>query len=154
MRTVISRLLVFFCIWSIEAEDKGAVKREIPKFQAYVRLIVSGDETIKDEVTSFISRELRQLGDVTITRDEPPAESFIRVWTISIIAADNKIQNGTTIGYSLSAVVLESRSWGKVIAGISLPKEGRQWLQEHSELDNHILHSGKDLKKICEGLVA
>jgi len=66
-----------------------------PNFK--VRLSISADEDIKQKAESYLSRELRSLGDVTIvdSGDE---------YKICIIVLQHESESGTLLGYSISVV--------------------------------------------------
>lgn len=67
------------------------------KINHRVQLNVSASDSIKSEVISYISRELRSLGDINIVADDP--------WfTISVVGLPLGGGNNTT-GYALSVIV-------------------------------------------------
>lgn len=75
-----------FAVPRLHAEDK---------FRISVQLKVSADDTIQGEVTSYLSREIRRLGDIDLVENEPSI-------TISVIALVNKNRGDTTTGHTLS----------------------------------------------------
>jgi hypothetical protein len=75
----------------------ACVGAELPKFSASVTISVSANELIEQEVTSYISRELRQLGDVMIVD-----EGFR--WQLGIVALEANLTDGKKSGFVLSTV--------------------------------------------------
>jgi len=65
-------------------------------FRVYINVI--GDDSIKDNIYSYLSRDLRTLGDIVLTEDEYDYELCV----IGLVA-ENKI--GNEIGIVLSIVV-------------------------------------------------
>ena len=76
------------------------VAQQQSKFACRVRLDITGDDKIKSEISSYISRELRSLGDVTITTGE-------RNLDIEIVALQMQSQGQLNVGYAFSVVVSE-----------------------------------------------
>jgi len=70
---------------------------EMLKFSAMVELAISAEDDLKDRVYSYISRELRSLGDVQVVKGDSD-------WVISIVAARVTRQSGLDAGFVLSAV--------------------------------------------------
>ena len=62
------------------------------KFSSRVEVIVSAPESIKDQVTSYVNRELRSLGDVVITDKNP--QYRLRIDAREITESPSKIVKG------------------------------------------------------------
>ena len=63
-----------------------------------VKLVITADEDIKGLVESFLGRELRSLGDVTVTDNDPG-------WVMNIVAIKMKTNQNSILGYALSTVI-------------------------------------------------
>lgn len=83
--------LVVFC-WPVSATT-------IPPFSARVQVFVSADENIQGQIESYLSRELRSLGDVVVTDARPE-------WILNVGCSELCLQNGYKSGLSLSVVIL------------------------------------------------
>jgi hypothetical protein len=70
------------------------------KYSTKVKLDVVAPDKIKDEVRSYLSRELRSLGDVTIIEDKPS-------WSISIIIVPTDTVSGQHLGYAYATLVTQ-----------------------------------------------
>lgn len=77
-----------------------SAQQELPKFQARVKIDVSADENIKEEVQSYLARELRSLNDVIIVDENPE-------WELSIIAMELSTKEGYKKGIGFSIVILK-----------------------------------------------
>ena len=143
---LLTLIILPFCV---QAEQK-----EIPKYQERVNLIVSGDQNIKGEVTSYITRELRSLNDVIIVDENAD-------WQISILAMEAITKGSYKGGIALSVVILRPFNnnilkpfIGKLTADQSnLIDALTSFLYRYEE---HWLRIGSpdDLKSICQGIVA
>ena len=150
----------------------GNEKTEIPKFSTTVQLSIAASDEINNLVNSYLSRELRSLGDVKLVEDDPE-------WIIDIIACQAKDRTGYVGGVVFSVVIekryrlpvelllstvrsafrITSNDWDKL-------KEVRQSLEgAFTEIDNacnfkdlvhHKLRTGnsRDLQSICQEIVA
>lgn len=72
-------------------------------FSTRVEVVVTSD-TRKAEITSFLTRELRQLEGVTIVDDDPE-------WRVTVVALEVKNINSNAMGYAVS--VLITNPWQK-----------------------------------------
>jgi hypothetical protein len=63
-----------------------------------IGLNITADNELKNELTSYISRELRALGDVSISE-------YSNDYEINIISGASKSQNGKLFGYVISFVI-------------------------------------------------
>ena len=73
---------------------------ELEPFSGRVALRIAGEENIKNQIESFISRELRSLGDVVITTDDPR-------WLFFISAINIPAQDGSVYGIAVSSMVFK-----------------------------------------------
>ena len=90
---VLKRLVFVLCLLP------GAVfGGEAPTFR--VQLVVHGTDDILVAVESYLSRELRALGDVIQTDENP-------VYMLAIRAKPSTSQDGVMRGYAISTVILE-----------------------------------------------
>ncbi len=150
---------------SISIADSEKV--EFPKYSTTVELNITADKEITNEVYSYISRELRSIGDVKLVEDNPD-------WVINVVAMQTKNIAGHSTGVAFSVVVvaelhsvpilLEIVKW---TFGIS-PKELRE--TQYMGLENsftavtagqsaiqaHYLRVGstENVQRICQGIVA
>lgn len=88
-RLILMLLTAFFYAASIRAEDK---------FHYRVQLKVSASENDRGEVTSFLTRELRRIGDIEVVENDP-------LFVISVVALSTSNRSGNPTGYTLSVVV-------------------------------------------------
>ena len=143
-------------------------KVEIPEYSTTVKLnITADDEIIKNQLYSYINRELRSLGDVKVVENDPN-------WTIQIVALQvkNKLQVPTGIAAS---VVIIKRTYAidglsilfKHVYGINLQEQMKEkgvdlekvlktLTDNLSDIRGHWLHVGNtdDIQRICQRLVA
>src|SRR5882724_76352 len=85
------------------------------KWGTTVQLKVNGPEEFKVPATSYFSRELRSLGDITLVDVNP-------VFVLNVFAIDNKTKGGGKIGFTMNVELLRSVSTELiqfVVAGIS-----------------------------------
>ena len=91
------KICLFFSLIALACSAAG---QERSKLKSKIQVLVSADENIQSEITSFIDRELRELGDVTIVDDKPN-------WEIRILALEPQFQDGRRApGLSISVVIL------------------------------------------------
>jgi len=127
---------------------------------ARVKLEVSAKEEIKGEITSYFTRELRAIKDVTIVDDNPD-------WLISVVALENKVNDGVSTGFTLSAVIL--RPIKKNIFEWDMETAARKgkltpgqrtiidtFISDGYHFESHLLRVGptSDLKEMCQEIVA
>lgn len=142
-------------------------KVEFPKYSTTVELDITADKEITNEVYSYISRELRSIGDVKLVEENPD-------WVINVVAMQTENIAGHSTGVVFSVVVvtelhsvsilLEIVKWA---FGIS-PKELKETMYiglenaftavtaGHSEIRAHWLRVGstEHVQRICQGIVA
>lgn len=123
----------------------------LPPFSARVSVVVSADNNIKPKVESYIDRELRSLGDVVVTDDNPD-------WILNIVALESKTKGGYESGVVLSVVALKSFDKEAVMSTVSARNKG--WVSDAisnlHEFSSHSLRIGapEELRSICSGIVA
>lgn len=101
------------------------------KYQADVVLNVECDEKdVKDQMVSFLGRELRSLGDVNII-DIPRPYSF----SFNVIVVTSEV-GSRTVGYAISLVITERYS---VDQGLKDTK-GSPVVFEYDDLQKYILY--------------
>jgi len=100
------------------------------KFNAKVYLNISADDELKNQIYSYLSRELRSLGDVTLVVEDEPD------WIIHIIAMKSTNTSGIDMGVVFSTVI-ESRykitDVIKLIIDNKVEKEG--WKETRPDVD-------------------
>jgi hypothetical protein len=135
----------------------GSEKQEIPPFSASVKLEITGNE-LQNDIYSYISRELRSLGDVKIVNDQEE-------WTIQIVALQEHAKTDRIVGIAISSVVLK-HIWSEP-ALMSLLSQAKEKLSESGynllaysllagcTVSNHKLLSGspEDLQSLCKNIV-
>jgi uncharacterized protein involved in exopolysaccharide biosynthesis len=128
-----------------------------PKYSATVQLYISGeDDTLKTQVNSFLSRELRSLGDITIVDVKPDI-------VFQVIALRLKSQQGTppVSGFSIATLitspetyeflkVLKDRIGDVLLDALKTRTGGGSYVLDFR------LRSGSldDVKSICQQIVA
>ena len=99
MRLFLLSLISFsFFTFGLTVTDSGEKKSKIPKYNTTVKLEISASEDIKNQIYSYISRELRSLGDVEIVENNPE-------WIIDIVALQVKDKNSYDRGVAFSIVI-------------------------------------------------
>lgn len=141
MRT--SRYLSFFVLICLLASVAPAHAKKATGTQDFrVDVEVQCDDPgLRNRITSFVSSELRRLGDVEITDVNPS-------YRISIVAISVTLQSGYTAGHAVSVVVSNPLSNLEWALSKSLKQETRQWiagyLSRNEMLDNHELFVGDE----------
>ncbi len=140
-------------------KSRTQVKKPIdyPKYSTTVELrITADDEKIKNEVYSYISREVRSLGDVRETNDNDGD------WLIWIIAHKVHLATGEYVGFALSTVISRRCYMAEVFALLkkldALSKKeksywppnyalsGLYWLRHHKI----VIGSQSNLQELCQ----
>jgi len=134
-------------------------KLEAPKFSARVQVdLQCGDEIMRSDMSSYINRELRSLGDVTVVDTEPQ-------WTLHIIAYEMKTKGGQPTGVAVSLVVTSSgKQFAEDVADV-LKRAGAaettiklvtEDISSMVRYGDHLLQTGlrSGLKGICESNVS
>lgn len=125
--------------------------QELQPFSGRVSVSVSANDDIKGKIESYISRELRSLGDIVVTDDNPR-------WILSIVALESTTKSGYKSGIEISVVILEPFDNSLVISQVNekskefvstmtsgLHSFSGQWLR---------VGAPEDLRSICNGIVA
>ena len=125
--------------------------QDLQPFSARVAVGVTADGNIKGQIESYISRELRSLGDIIVTNDHPD-------WILNIVAMESKTRSGYKSGIVLSIVILEP--FKEYSAAFQVDIKSHEMFYKYvtslHEVSGHGLRTGssEDLKSICEGIVA
>jgi hypothetical protein len=154
--------VVFVSLYATTQPGLSQTLQSPPKYSATVHLSVSfsKDDTVKSQIRSFLGRELRSLGDVTIVDED--ADYAIVAVGLTLEAA------GRTTGFALSATFLKSEKaewatdkWFHDLFGIEKIELGRlevaRALLRHDDLYlDSVLHTGpfSSLQKICQEIIA
>lgn len=145
MRKIVCLLLVAYLLPLI------CFAQEIKPFSGRVSVSVSASDNIKGEIESYISRELRSLGDIVVTDDNPR-------WILSIVALESTTKGGYKSGIELSIVILEPFDNSYLLNQVNetskeLISTMTSGLHSYS---GHWLRVGspEDLRSICNGIVA
>jgi hypothetical protein len=148
MKILAAMALALFYFSSSLASGEDAVWR-----QRIAVSVTCNDGALRSEITSFISRELRGLGDVDITDDNP---SF----KISVVAMSVKMQNGYDAGYAFSVIItspLGDWSWALSDKLNSQAKASiAQLFQGHESLedDELVVGNNDDLRQNLTEIIA
>jgi hypothetical protein len=138
---LIGILTIVFCLVSISF----AAEPEIPKPKFHVKVIVGGNENIKELVTSCIQRELRSLQDVEIVNSQ-------QEWELKILAMEILTKGLHQAGIIMSVVILDKvHAYYKKHRYKTNPGE----FYFYSYTDNWLqVSTMKDLKNLCAKIVA
>jgi hypothetical protein len=150
----ISCLLIFFLLVAepLYAADQGRRFR--------VSVMVSGSDSLKKLVASYITKELRSLPDVVVVEKEPE-------YTISIVATELKRKKGYTAGFVLSLVELklfDTKHFLEDIKTVMFPNLVPEGIRQYVETQmpglcrihyqQAITGSEKELSSTCSTIVA
>ncbi|NIR52222.1 hypothetical protein GWO43_26880 [candidate division KSB1 bacterium] len=132
-------LLLFFNL--IPCDNANPQSKSLTSLK--VKLEISADQSIKNIVSSYITRELRSIPDVTIVESD-----YLR--TISIIATEMEYQSGeNSAGVAIAVVVLQP------IDNSSFDPKLREGLEPVIFRDFRLYTgSSEDLKRICQTIIA
>jgi len=145
------RKLIYTIIFIMWVLPSVCWAQDIPPFSGRVQVVVDANENIKAEIESYISRELRSLGDIIVTDDEPR-------WILDILAIESKKTGDYTTGIVLSIVILEPYNNKFLIEQVN-PKYKADALLETMGLSEYTAHSVRtgptdSLRNICNEVVA
>ena len=123
----------------------------IKPYETTVSISVSADKNIENKIKSYIGRELRSLGDVVITDENPD-------WILDIAAIEIKNKNNFLTGIALSEVILKPFR-NKLIKHLVSSKAKKEVDIMTSDLyffETHSLRLGTPdgLRDICNSIVA
>lgn len=94
------KLLKYLLILAIAILPFPSFAGDIDNYSIWVSVSVNtNDATTKKKVESFISRELRQLGDVTVTDHHPEYE-------LDVTVIEKKLNDGRTVEYGIAFSVI------------------------------------------------
>jgi hypothetical protein len=180
MRLFILSLISFsFFTFGLPVTVSAEEKFEAKKYSTTVKLVISAQEESENQIYSYISRELRSLGDVKLVKDNS-------TWTIDIIASQIKDKTGYIGGITFSIVILKRfdipveslmlavrAAFGISPEHLEKSRELRQFMEEQfnfleetfteinttcniSNIVHHSIRAGdnKDLQSICQEIVA
>ena len=141
----------------------NAQQLNLPQKWIRVSVAVSAPETMRSETISFLTRELRALGDVEIVEDTP-------TYRVEVVALETASRASTEpTGYAISAIVtrpvnLTLAKTAFELYGQGVDAELRSNLFKitektsagHEQILGHYLRIGPSdgLAKLCEGLIA
>lgn len=144
-------------------------KSELRKYSTTVTLKITAEDEIKNQVYSYISRELRALGDVQLLEDNSVwAVKSNTEWVIQIIAMQQENKDRRIIGWVMSSVILKpilrDRDFKLFILNKALKGEydEKLWQELFEQLrtscivSGHGIRSGspEDLQSNCKDIVA
>jgi len=165
---VISALLIVASMPIVTSDSK---KVEIPKYECKVRLAISADDEIRNEVYSYLRRELLSLGDVKLVEEDPD-------WIIQVVAMQIKNKAGYPTGLAFSLVIEKRVQVVKILLLVvkhifQIPSEEWEKLEQtkkHTDLEKaftkvtdnlsdirgHWLRVGdtEDIQRLCQMIVA
>jgi len=93
------KLVTLFCLCGLV----GYAQAQLPKWDARIEVRVSAaPKDLQELIESYITRELRALGDVAVVQDKPG-------WILSIVAVTSESNAPIPVlrGYALSIVLLQ-----------------------------------------------
>ncbi len=144
---------------------------QLQPFSAKIHLGIEADQSIESLVASYLNREIRSIGDVEVTDDNPQ-------WYLGVIAVEDYSEAGNILGYTISSVVhstvpvgayLDERlevisnesqidSLATLVARIEifLTKKYLSTFDNLVTFHGHWIQSGgpDDLKKMCELVIS
>lgn len=135
--------------------DKSVSQIKLPPFTPRVEVRVSADGSPKDLITSYVTRELRDIGGIVIVDSDP-------LYSIQIVAVDLQTKSGIKTGYALSSVVFTFLNPQSVcmLAGVAKDADRTKWLTtfvsgQGQIADHRIQICDTDgLRALCDKLVA
>ena len=128
-------------------------QQPVEKFTARVQITVSGSDDIKREVSSYLKREFRSLGDVEETETKP-------YYRIRVVASSTQLEGGHTAGFVLSVLITRQFYIDDYTPPLKLDAKGSDFLKNitknHEEFLTLLVRMGgsKDLQKLCKEVVA
>jgi hypothetical protein len=133
-----------------------------PKFSATVQLLIQCDDApLKARVTSYLSRELRSLGEITIVEEKP---DFAISAIVMILSAEDESLRGFVIAVRTTkpeATEWWTAGWLKRVLGVeTASKEKLDLLKLLHEDDVHNLQfslvkgSLGHVQNVCEQIIA
>jgi len=141
-------LLALFCLC---VASSPAVAEDLQTFSGRVQVLVSASDSIKGKIESYLSRELRSLGDIVVTDDNPR-------WILSVVALEAESKGGFKTGVDLSVVILESFN-NQYVVNVTPEKSKKLVSVMTSSLYSYTGHwlrvgAPEDLRSMCNGIIA
>jgi hypothetical protein len=93
-------VLIFLALTSFVDKTSFSQQIPIPKYECRVQLSVSASEDIKSILQSYLARELRSLGDISLVDDEAD-------FKVIVIGMNTYSDNNTMIGYTIATTIVE-----------------------------------------------
>ncbi len=121
-------------------------------FSAKVSVQIIADDEIRSQAESYSKRELRSIGDVVITEDEPR-------WVLDILITELKMKSGYTTGVAMSVVILDQFDNG-FIAQYDIQQGVKELLLKVTKglsfYPDHWLRVGstEELRQMCNKLIS
>lgn len=157
---------VFACYVGLFAQEKQENQKPI-KYSTKIKINISANDKIKGELTSYLTRELRELNDVTIVDKKAD-------WVLEILGIDLETKNGYKNGFCISVIILKPFGNGDLIVAFlqDTTIERTQWsnlakavysintntdvfLNAYSFCGSWIRTGAPDeMKKVCQGVIA
>lgn len=140
-------LLLLATIATASAQTRG-----YPPFSSRVNVEISAEESIQNEITSLISRELRKLGDVVMVNED-------YTYKLSIVVIEHRLESGRTVGVSFSVVILQtvpSDLLLKPLVKADSWKSVESWVSKVYFYVGHFIQTGpkNELEDLCRSVVA
>jgi len=142
---------IFLALFCFCISSSPVVAEDLQPFAGRVQVAVSASDSIKGKIESYLSRELRSLGDIVITDDNPR-------WILSVVALEAESKGGYKTGVVLSVVILEPFNNQFVVNMV--PEKTKELVSGMTSslfsYSGHWLRMGapEDLRSICNGIIA
>jgi hypothetical protein len=128
-----------------------SLAEDLAPFSAKVSVSVTAQDNIKGLIESYIGRELRSLGDIVVSDDNPR-------WIISILAIEQASRSGQKLGVVMSTAITESFDNGLILDKVSADrKEIVSFLTTGlCHVSGHWINTGAtdELRLLCDQTVA
>ncbi|MBW8041535.1 MAG: hypothetical protein FVQ85_16280 [Planctomycetes bacterium] len=146
MKKLLTILLLIF----VSANEYAGKEKQNPTYQVEVEVSYD-DDFVKNQINSYIKRELRKLGDVEVLK---PSNRY--VIHLSVLKAKN--MTGYVTGYSISFVFTEKVShWEFILDAVekTISKDAKSFVsRKQFYLTNSIiLGSIQGLEEMCKNIV-
>jgi hypothetical protein len=125
------------------------------KYSTRVKLLVSGgnDESLRNQVNSFLGRELRSLGDVAIVNDQP--DFVIAVLVNKPIEGGSVVSVARLVSSPLNADLLTALFGSGEKGGDSQFQSLKRYITHGSQILDFSLQTGNvsDVQNICKQMI-
>jgi hypothetical protein len=161
-------------------ESQKQIREAIDMFRhsTTVQLRIGGDKEITNDVYSYVSRELRSLGDVEVVKDNAEwifdinahriQAKWVKDWLLDIklseeiTARQTKESFERPFGFSLSSVLLKTSRLSSdtlkyIFEGRINEKDCKYIIKLYDDacwFQDHVAGSGPDLQSLCQSLIA